>query len=79
MAAEVSTEALESFKAYKRNLQWARAHGENLEKYKGMFVAVANGKVLDSAQKLGELQEKYAEVPGVYVTLVVQRGLKWVL
>ncbi|MGB6501756.1 MAG: DUF5678 domain-containing protein [Thermoplasmata archaeon] len=77
--ATVPAEAIAAFNAYRQNLRWAKVHGESLERYKGMYVAVANGKVLDSSKEEAGLLARYAEIPGVYVALVIQRGLKWVL
>jgi hypothetical protein len=79
MSAQVSPEAIEAFKAYKRNLEWAHGHGDVLETYQGKFVAVANRNILDASSDREKLEKAYSGVPGVYIMQVVKRGLKWVL
>ena len=79
MAPEVSAEAVEAFRKYQSNVRWARSNDQKLERYAGKFVAVANGQVLESADTSQALESKYHDVPGVYVAVVVRRGLRWVL
>jgi hypothetical protein len=79
MSTEVSADTIKSFQSYQSNLKWAKENGRKLERYAGKYVAVANGRILDSAQSGAELETKYKDVPGVYVAVVVRRGLRWVL
>jgi hypothetical protein len=79
VAAEVSSQAIESFLAYKKNLEWAKSHRDNLEEYAGKFVAVSNGRVLEVGESGVALEQKYGDIPGVYIAVVVRRGTRWVL
>ncbi len=79
MEAAVSPQALEAFAAFKKNLQWAKAHRDDLEQFAGKYVAVSKGRILESADSGSALEEKYKEIPGVYIAAVVRRGMRWVL
>ena len=76
---EVSADAIKSFQSYQDNLRWAKENSRRLGRYAGKYVAVSNGKILDSAQSGAELEAKFKDVPGVYIAVVVRRGLRWVL
>jgi len=79
VSTQVSADAIEAFRSYQDNLRWAKENGRKLERFAGKYVAVANGRVLEAAKTAAELEAKYNNVPGVYIAVVVRRGLRWIL
>src|SRR5271170_4224590 len=73
MSATIPANALEAFRAYDRNLRWAKAHEEVLAPFEEKYVAVADGKVVGSAATKEALQPKVKGHVGVYVAYVAKK------
>jgi Family of unknown function (DUF5678) len=79
MTQALSGPVVESFKAYERNLRWAKAHDDLLEPFTGKYVAVFQEKIIASGDSSEELRPKVSDHPGVYIAYVPERGLIWIL
>lgn len=79
MAASLPANAVEAFKAYDRNLRWAKAHDDALAPFEDKYVAVADEKVIASAPTREAVQSKSRGHVGVYIAFVAKKGLIWIL
>jgi uncharacterized protein DUF5678 len=79
MAAVLSADVVNAFKAYDRNLRWAKAHDAELDRFMEQFVAVADEKVIASGATREEVEVQARSHVGAYITFVVKRGLIWIL
>ena len=79
MESSVATEASDLLAAFNANMRWARAHDGELGKHSGRYVAIDDSKVLGVADTAKELEERFRERRGLYVTFIASRDLLWVL
>jgi Family of unknown function (DUF5678) len=79
MASAANVQMAEQLISYAKNLRWAKAHSDDLAEYEGKYVAVSDGKVVDSSTTAAALDRKYKGTPGIYVGFVAKIGSKWVL
>jgi hypothetical protein len=79
VATVLGADVVSAFRAYDRNLRWAKAHDAELDKFQNQFVAIADEKVLAASPARAKVDEAARAHAGAYVTFVVKRGLIWIL
>jgi hypothetical protein len=79
MVATLPANALAAFKAYDRNLRWAKAHGAELERFEEEFVAVENEEVIGHDDDQKALAATVRGRVGIYIMFVPKKGLIWIL
>lgn len=71
---------LEAHRKFQENAQWVFEHHSELEKFRGRFIAVADGQVLGSAWSAEQLHKRFRrDRSDVYVHFMAPKDWAWVL
>jgi hypothetical protein len=68
-----------SFKKFKSNYEAANNMYDELKKHMGKYVAVDNGKVLGYTDTYQEAIKKYGSSESVFIDLVTDNSIFWIL
>ena len=72
-------EVIDAFKKFKSNYEAANNMNDELLNHAGKFVSIDNGKVLGYTDTYQEAVEKFGSREGVFINLVTEKNIFWIL
>lgn len=76
---DLTPEMEAALRAFTRNADWALSHKKKLDRYRGKFVVILDGRIAATSDDPDELYRRFAGRKDAYITLVEPPGLPWVL
>ncbi|MCI2412526.1 DUF5678 domain-containing protein [Cuniculiplasma divulgatum] len=72
-------DVINSFKKFKNNYEAANKMYSELKDHKGEYVAIDNGKVKGYTETYEDALEKYGNIEGVFIELITDENILWIL
>lgn len=75
----ISQHEIERFTKFKSNFEFANKSYNILQEHKGQYVAIADGSILGYAESRDKISRKYGHIEGVYIDLITDKNILWIL
>ena len=68
-----------SFKKFRRNYEASNRMYNELKEHVGKYVVIDNGNVIGFTDTYQEATEKFGKIDGVFIELVTDKNIFWIL
>ncbi len=75
----LTPEQVKTFRKFSDNFESYNRMYNDIKSHVGEYVSISEGKILEYAKTREKLVNKYKDVPGVFIEMITDSNLYWIL